>query len=473
MKHCTLVLLACAPTALAQCQPQWSGLGEGCSWDVHAMDPDPYLLAGASRLLVAGYFYGAGSGEARCLASWDGRQWSTPLGQIDDNQGLVDDAIVLLPQSSPARGGYYIGGEFSSVAGTPALSAARWDGKTWSALGTGPGAAFTNCIAPYTEAITQRELLYLGGGFAMYQGLPANSLLRWDGVQWSPLSPTLNKPNSSPTARPEVYALETYDDDGPLGKRPPGLYVGGWHKGAGAVESYNVIRWDGAQWEGLGPGVADTVYSLGVFDDDGPGPRPEALFVSGTFNRAGGILMNGFARWDGHEWTAPPLFGGNARDMLVWDRDGAGAEPPMLYATGFFAGAIKRWRGQGFGWEPLPGGGLAQGVGATYGLSLAVWDEDGPGPNPGGLYVGGNFTMAGAVPASHIARWGCPLPPGGPCYADCNQDGALNLSDFGCFQTKFVLGLVSGDPYADCNGDGVLNFADFGCFTTKFALGCP
>jgi hypothetical protein len=26
------------------------------------------------------------------------------------------------------------------------------------------------------------------------------------------------------------------------------------------------------------------------------------------------------------------------------------------------------------------------------------------------------------------------------CYADCNSDGVLNLSDFGCFQTKFALG---------------------------------
>ncbi|MCC6660528.1 MAG: hypothetical protein IT437_06540 [Phycisphaerales bacterium] len=58
---------------------------------------------------------------------------------------------------------------------------------------------------------------------------------------------------------------------------------------------------------------------------------------------------------------------------------------------------------------------------------------------------------------------------GGACYPDCNGDGALNLSDFGCFTTKFAL----GDPYADCNGDTVLNLSDFGCFTTKFALGCP
>ena len=57
----------------------------------------------------------------------------------------------------------------------------------------------------------------------------------------------------------------------------------------------------------------------------------------------------------------------------------------------------------------------------------------------------------------------------GACYPDCNADAALNLSDFGCFTTKFA----TADPYADCNADGVRNLSDFGCFTTKFALGCP
>ena len=55
------------------------------------------------------------------------------------------------------------------------------------------------------------------------------------------------------------------------------------------------------------------------------------------------------------------------------------------------------------------------------------------------------------------------------CYADCNRDGALTVSDFGCFQTKFVM----GDPYADCTGDGLRTVADFGCFQTSFVVGCP
>ncbi|MCC6662082.1 MAG: S8 family serine peptidase [Phycisphaerales bacterium] len=76
-----------------------------------------------------------------------------------------------------------------------------------------------------------------------------------------------------------------------------------------------------------------------------------------------------------------------------------------------------------------------------------------------------NSVTEAALDAFKITRVQCLST----CYADCNADFALNLADFGCFQTKFAL----GDSYADCNNDGVLNLADFGCFQTKFALGCP
>ncbi len=57
----------------------------------------------------------------------------------------------------------------------------------------------------------------------------------------------------------------------------------------------------------------------------------------------------------------------------------------------------------------------------------------------------------------------------GACYADCNEDGALTIGDFGCFQSRFA----SGNAYADCNASGGLTVADFGCFQTRFAAGCP
>ncbi len=55
------------------------------------------------------------------------------------------------------------------------------------------------------------------------------------------------------------------------------------------------------------------------------------------------------------------------------------------------------------------------------------------------------------------------------CPADFNDDGLLNLADFGAFQTAFAV----QDPMADFNGDGVFNLADFGAFQTAFAIGCP
>jgi len=56
----------------------------------------------------------------------------------------------------------------------------------------------------------------------------------------------------------------------------------------------------------------------------------------------------------------------------------------------------------------------------------------------------------------------------GDCYADCNDDGELNILDFVCFQALFA----AGDLEADCNGDGVLNVLDFVCFQAEFAAGC-
>ncbi len=59
-------------------------------------------------------------------------------------------------------------------------------------------------------------------------------------------------------------------------------------------------------------------------------------------------------------------------------------------------------------------------------------------------------------------------PTDGPCYANCDNDSTLTISDFLCFQTRFAL----GEPGADCDGDLVLSISDFICFQTYFALGC-
>jgi hypothetical protein len=55
------------------------------------------------------------------------------------------------------------------------------------------------------------------------------------------------------------------------------------------------------------------------------------------------------------------------------------------------------------------------------------------------------------------------------CLADANQDGHLNVADFGVFLNLFA----AESPLADANLDSRLNVVDFGAFLNAFAAGCP
>ncbi len=70
------------------------------------------------------------------------------------------------------------------------------------------------------------------------------------------------------------------------------------------------------------------------------------------------------------------------------------------------------------------------------------------------------------------------IPDGVPpvpctCYADCDENGVLDIFDFLCFQDSFV----QGEPYGcDCDtstGLGVCDIFDFLCFQNEFVGGCP
>lgn len=58
-----------------------------------------------------------------------------------------------------------------------------------------------------------------------------------------------------------------------------------------------------------------------------------------------------------------------------------------------------------------------------------------------------------------------------PCWADMNQDGALDVEDVVYFQTHFASGFPKYYE-ADCTGDWIVNLNDWTCFQQQFALGC-
>lgn len=68
----------------------------------------------------------------------------------------------------------YAGGYFTNAGGVAASRVAKWDGSSWSALGSG--------INSWVYALTSHNGdLYAGGSFTIAGGVSAVYVARWDG----------------------------------------------------------------------------------------------------------------------------------------------------------------------------------------------------------------------------------------------------------------------------------------------------
>jgi trimeric autotransporter adhesin len=231
-----------------------------------------------------------------------------------------------------------------------------------------------------------------------------------------------------------VLAATLWDPDG-VGPQPEHLVIAGEFGLVTDTFAPLVAMLDPTtgQWQPVGSGLSGTrVNQLTVL-------ATGELLASGVLTSAGGVPVDGLARWDGQSWT--PLGDGTRKeaflklpngDLLaannttpsgpwvgkldVWngttwsqfapDVDGriaAMVQMPngdivvagsFLSAGGVPSNNIARWNGAT--WAPL-GGGSDGYLGGTV-SALAVL------PN-GDLVAGGYFTQAGGQPANRIARW--------------------------------------------------------------------
>lgn len=202
----------------------------------------------------------------------------------------------------------------------------------------------------------------------------------------------------------DVNALAVYDDDGD-GPRPPALYAAGDFTTIGGAAITGVARWNGGAWEAVGAGITGRVHVLHVHDADGPGPARPVLVAGGSFTEAGGLPARRIAAWDGAEWSVLSTGMSNNVDALtMWDSDGPGPAPARLIAGGHFVsagGTTARFIAQ---WDGAAWSSLAEGVGGAV-SALAVFDHDADPSTPGRLIAGGSFRRAGAVEARYIAEW--------------------------------------------------------------------
>jgi hypothetical protein len=443
-----MLALAAAAPAWAQCVPAWGPLDRGIE---KAADALLVFDDGTGQsLYVGGEFDWASGLSARRVARWDGQQWHA-LGA--GFQGATPRATVLaLAEFDDGTGpALYAGGTFNASGGTTVNAIARWDGALWHPLGEGFGIVSPFSTIPVVSSIVvyddgHGEALYAAGFFNRTGGKTLSHIARWNGTSWVDVGGGV---------WPGVLDMVVHDDG-----TGDAIYVAGGIWNAGSMRVLNIARWDGKDWTPVGDGLGSAAWALAVVDD---GTR-EFLYAAQRPNQSSGYFSL-VSMWDGQHWTqVGEVMAGTIRSMTAFD-DGSG--PALIAGTTVgLNGGLMKW--DGAQWIPYLGG--------AHGSRFADVSSliQGSLGTERSLFVSGSFASVGpGVSAFYIARWNTCVPN---CYADCDQStgsGVLDILDFLCFQSQFVLGFSYACDCDASTGPGVCDVFDFLCFQNAFVAGCP
>ena len=338
--------------------PRFISLAPGDeNWDSQFNNPgisglvDAIAVSTNGDIYVGGSFTTAGKVVANNIAKWNGSSWSA-LGSG------VNSSVRAIEVSG---NDVYVGGNFTEAGGSLADHIAKWNGSSWSALGNG-----VHNGDVYAIKVNGNDL-YVGGDFQAVGGFPANYIAKWNGSSWSALGSGVNS---------SVYAIGVNGND---------VYVGGLFTTAGGSPANYIAKWNGSSWSALGGGVNGTVRAIEVNGSN--------VYVGGDFQAAGGFPANYIAKWNGSDWLA--LSNGSNGSVRA-----IGASGNDVYASGYFfeaansrANHIARWNGSN--WSAV---GVGSGNGLPDEVNTIKLSQD-------GVYVGGEFTEAGGSAAYHIAKW--------------------------------------------------------------------
>lgn len=123
-----------------------------------------------------------GSGEPATIAKWDGKQWSVLGSATNESNGVFNFVNALVVSG----GNLYAGGEFTTVGGISATNIAKWNGGSWSALSAGLSGNIPG-YAPVTALAVSGSDVYAGGSFTNAGGIAVESIAKWNGSSWSAL----------------------------------------------------------------------------------------------------------------------------------------------------------------------------------------------------------------------------------------------------------------------------------------------
>jgi hypothetical protein len=373
------------PAATPPLAGAWSHLGIGATAAAASLNGAVYALnADAPGVLLAGgTFTTAGGKPAAHIARWNGTSWSS-LGSTPLNGDV--HAIAY------HAGKVYVGGVFTNAGGDANLDfLAEWNGTKWVSPCNATGPAVT---ANVNALQIIGSTLYIGGAFANGAGIASADFLLACDLNTGAASSTVLKDGDFPGG---VYALAA-DSNGTL-------YAGGGFSNLmGIPQADNIAAYSGGSWHALGSGggpgggpVDGYVRSLTAHGTD--------LYVGTDAKDVAGIAQaDHIARWNGSAWSA---VGSSANGHDGWFPATAfiyamATVGPQVFAAGSFQNAGGDPRADqiayfdGATWHALGSNGSGNGPWIGNGLALAIFRQR--------VIAGGNFTSAGSdVKASYVA----------------------------------------------------------------------
>ncbi|MFO1010505.1 MAG: hypothetical protein U1F29_10625 [Planctomycetota bacterium] len=213
---------------------QWSNAGGDNDGIVHALVA--FDDGSGSALYAGGQFSNIGGVPMAHVARWNGTAWS-PVGA--GHAGIVYDLAAFDDGS----------GTKLYAAGGGAEPVVLWDGVSWSPVGAPVGGGAVFALEVFDDGTG--PALYAAGALTS----PGNSIARWNGTSWSAVGGGMDG---------WVRDLAVVDDGTGGG---PALYATGEFTHADGLPANRVARWDGVQWSAVGSGVNASGFALAEFEE--------------------------------------------------------------------------------------------------------------------------------------------------------------------------------------------------------------
>jgi len=259
----------------------WRTLGTGVSTTGISVVYAVYAV-NTSNVYVGGIFANAsGIPGTTNIAKWNGTTWTRMgSGSMSNTVSYAVTSIYAVNTSN-----VYVGGNFNNVldvsgnAVAKTAYIAKWNGSTWSALGSGMNSTVNAIYALNASNV------YVGGAFTNALDAGGNPvaktayIAKWNGSTWSALgSGTTSTVNA-------IYALDESN-----------VYVGGVYANALDVSgnpvsgTFGISKWNGNNWSALVSGLSDNAaVSIGALNTFN-------VYIGGSFTKTD-ASYNYIAKW--------------------------------------------------------------------------------------------------------------------------------------------------------------------------------